>query len=203
MTTRTEREALRDSVKTAGREPGLSNSAIAWFVEKATPGQLQAVDQLFARELATRAANRHARPLRQARFPNTKSVDTFDYSDLRFQEGYGWDDLVGLGWLERRQDFVFHGPTGRGKTHLAIALGMPAVNAGRSVRFLPCAQLVLDLKRAQAAGRLGERCNELGKADLLVLDEFGYIPLGSDGGRLLFQVMSRCLDTPSLSATSR
>lgn len=61
----------------------------------------------------------------------------------------------------------------KGKTHLAIALGMLAVDAGKSVRFLPCAQLVFDLKAAKERGRLDERYQELSKVDLLILDEFG------------------------------
>lgn len=97
---------------------------------------------------------------------------------------------------------MFHGPTGRGKTHLAIALGMLAVDAGKSARFLSCAQLVFDLKAARERGRLDERYQELSKVDLLILDEFGYIPLDSDGGRLLFQVMSNCYERQSMVLTT-
>ena len=131
-----------------------------------------------------------------------KSASAFDPSDLRFQEGYGWEQLLGLEWLGQKQDFVFHGPTGRGKTHLAIALDMLAVDAGKSVRFLSCAQLVFDLKAARERGRLDERYQELSKVDLLILDEFGYIPLDSDGGRLLFQVMSNCYERQSMVLTT-
>lgn len=105
---------LADSVASSARLLRLSNSTTSWFLDRATPGQLQAVDELFSHELAVREANKRARLMRQARFPAVKSVDSFDHTDLTFQGGYGWDDLLSLAWLDRRQDFVFHGPTGRG-----------------------------------------------------------------------------------------
>ena len=84
----------------------------------------------------------------------------------------------------------------------SIALGMLAVDAAKSARFRSCAQLVFDLKAARERGRLDERYQELSKVDLLILDEFGYIPLDSDGGRLLFQVMSNCYERQSMVLTT-
>ena len=202
MLSREDRVRLADSVASSARLLRLSNSTTSWFLDRATPGQLQAVDELFSHELAVREANKRARLMRQARFPAVKSVDSFDHTDLTFQGGYGWDDLLSLAWLDRRQDFVFHGPTGRGKTHLMVAVGMLAVNAGRSVRFASAAQLVLELKRAQEAGRLGDKCAEYARYDMIALDEFGYIPLDSEGGRLLFQVMSACYERQSMVITT-
>ena len=79
---------------------------------------------------------------------------------------------------------------------------MLAIDSGKSVRFLSAAQLVLDLQRARDCGRLDERYQELSRCDLLILDEFGYIPLDSDGGRLLFQVMSNCYERQSMVITT-
>lgn len=182
MLSRAEKGRLQERIALDARTLRLSNATVAWFLDRATPGQMQAVSELLSHELEVRRDSKHARLLRQARFPAVKSVSEFDPSDLRFQEGYGWEQLLGLEWLGQKQDFVFHGPTGRGKTHLAIALGMLAVDAGKSARFLSCAQLVFDLKAAKERGRLDERYQELSKVDLLILDEFGYIPLDSDGG---------------------
>lgn len=202
MLNKVEKGQLQGRITRDARALRLSNATVAWFLDRATPGQMQAVSELLAHELEVRGESKHARLLRQARFPAVKSVATFDPSDLRFQEGYGWEQLLGLEWLGQRQDFVFHGPTGRGKTHLAIALGMLAVDAGKSVRSLSCAQLVFDLKAAKERGRLDERCQELSKFDLLILDEFGCIPPDSDGGRLLFQVMSSCYERQSMVLTT-
>ena len=202
MLSRAEKGRLQERIALDARTLRLSNATVAWFLDRATPGQMQAASELLSHELEVRRDSKHARLLRQARFPAVKSVSEFDPSDLRFQEGYGWEQLLGLEWLGQKQDFVFHGPTGRGKTHLAIALGMLAVDAGKSARFLSCAQLVFDLKAAKERGRLDERYQELSKVDLLILDEFGYIPLDSDGGRLLFQVMSNCYERQSMVLTT-
>lgn len=142
MLNKAERGRLQEQIARDARALRLSNSTVAWFLDRATPGQMRAVGDLLSHELEVRSDSKHARLMRQAKFPAVKSAAAFDPSDLQFQEGYGWEQLLGLEWLAQRQDFVFHGPTGRGKTHLAIALGMLAVDAGKSVRFLPCAQLV-------------------------------------------------------------
>lgn len=154
MLSKVEKGQLQGRIARDARALRLSNATVAWFLDRATPGQMQAVSELLSHELEVRSDSRHARLLRQAKFPAVKSASAFDPSDLRFQEGYGWEQLLGLEWLGQSQDFVFHGPTGRGKTHLAIALGMLAIDAGKSARFLSCAQLVFDLKVAKERGRL-------------------------------------------------
>ena len=100
------------------------------------------------------------------------------------------DDLKGLGFVDACQDFVFHGKTGRGKTHLAIAVGIAAANAGKTVRFYTVAQLVMHLSEAREKGRLKRELDDILGTNLLILDELGYVPLDIDGARLLYQVMS-------------
>lgn len=89
-----------------------------------------------------------------------------------------------------------------GKTHLSIALGLLATQDGKTVRFLQAAQLVLQLKTAMEQGKLDVLYAELAKVDMLILDEFGYIPLDADGGRLLFQVLSNSYESQSLVITT-
>lgn len=100
---------------------------------------------------------------------------------MAFPDGYGADDLMSLGFVDAAQDFVFHGQTGRGKTHLAIAVGNACVQAGRCARFFTTAQLVLMLVKANRAHSLEPMLKDLGRADLLILDEFGYVPLDIEG----------------------
>jgi len=114
MLSRAEKGRLQERIVLDARTLRLSNATVAWFLDRATPGQMQAVSELLFHELEVRRDSKHARLLRQARFPAVKSVSEFDPSDLRFQEGYGWEQLLGLEWLGQKQDFVFHGPTGRG-----------------------------------------------------------------------------------------
>lgn len=131
-----------------------------------------------------------------------KALDGYDFSQVSFPDGYGEADLRSLAFIDACQDFVFHGKTGRGKTHLAIAVGAAAVRAGKSVRFFTVAQLVMHLADARDRGRLRRELDDLLSADLLVLDELGYVPLDVEGARLLFQVMSAPEGTQSLIVTT-
>lgn len=121
---------------------------------------------------------------------------------VSFPDGYGEADLRSLAFIDACQDFVFHRKTGRGKTHLAIAVGAAAVRAGKSVRFFTVAQLVMHLADARDRGRLRRELDDLLSADLLVLDELGYVPLDVEGARLLFQVMSAPEGSQSLIVTT-
>lgn len=176
-----------------------SNATIERFLGSAAPGQTQAVDGMLEHEAEARKRNEHARLLRRAKLPAVKSVEDFDGSDLRFPDGYGWDGMPSLEWAGKRQDLVFHGPAGRGRSHLSAALGMRAVAAGKSVRSVTAAQLVLEPKRALEEGRLDEAYADYGKDSVLTIDELGHIPLDAEGGRLLFQVMSSCYERQSMT----
>lgn len=79
--------------------------------------------------------------MRRARFPQVKSFEGYDYSQVAFPDGYGPADLESLSFLDTAEGFVFHGRTGRGKTHLATAMGVRAVSMGRPVRFHSTARL--------------------------------------------------------------
>ena len=145
---------------------------------------------MLARELESRERSKRARLLRQARFPVPKAVDGFDWSNVRFPEGWGRDEMLSLDFVGRAEDLVFHGPTGRGKTHVATALGIEATRRGVPVRFFQTATLVLQLGKAKREGALDRLLADVGRAELVILDEFGYVPFDVDGARLLYQVIS-------------
>lgn len=179
-----------------------SNETIEQFLASSSAAQVRCAAELISREQAVRERNKRARLYRKAAFPQVKSFEGYDFSQVAFPDGYGADDLMSLGFVDAAQDFVFHGQTGRGKTHLAIAVGSACVQAGRTVRFFTTAQLVLMLVKANRAHSLEPMLKELGRADLLVLDEFGYVPLDIEGARLLFQVMSDCYEKRSVIVTT-
>lgn len=97
---------------------------------------------------------------------------------------------------------MFYGKTGRGKTHLATALGMIAVERGRSVRFRQTAELVLQLGKAKRDGALDSLLKDLARADLIILDEFGYVPFDIDGARLLYQIIAGSYERRSIIFTT-
>lgn len=121
---------------------------------------------------------------------------------MSFPEGYGPEDLKSLRFLDSAEGFVFYGKTGRGKTHLATAIGVKAVSGGRSVRFHSTADLVMRLERAQGEGSLDRALRDATSADLVILDEFGYVPIDVAGARILFQVVSDCYERRSLIVTT-
>lgn len=197
-----ERAAMEGRIREGAKRLCLSNDTVGWFLERATPRQMDAVAGLVDHELSVREANKKSRLLRKAAFPAVKSIDDFDFTDVKMPESHDVTDMRSLKWLESAQDYVFYGQTGRGKTHLAIALGMLCIAAGKTVRYFSCAQLVLMLQKAQEDGRLDTVYADIGRADLVILDEFGYIPLDSKGAKLLFQVMSMSYETKSLIVTT-
>ena len=179
-----------------------SNEVIDAFLESSTPGQLKAATCMIAHEQDVRARRRRERLFRKARFPQVKSFSGYDFSQVSFPDGYTSDDLMSLEFVGKAQDFVFHGRTGRGKTHLAIAVGAACVERGMQVRFFTAAELVLLLLKARSEARLDALMADLSRADLLIVDEMGYVPLDVDGSRLLFQVMSDCYERRSMVITT-
>ena len=179
-----------------------SNETVEAFLAGSSAAQVRSAADLIGREMAVRERNKRERLYRKAAFPQVKSFEGYDFSQVAFPEGYGPEDLMPLAFVGAAQDFVFHGQTGRGKTHLAIAVGNACVQAGRTVRFFSTAQLALMLTRAGREHSLEAMLRDIARADLVILDEFGYVPLDVEGARLLFQVMSGCYEKRSVIVTT-
>ena len=192
---RSEREATEEAFRAAARALFISGETIDGFVASATPGQLSACRSMLEAELVHRDRAKRQRLLRQARFPVPKSFDGFDWSNVSFPDGWGREDMLSLSFMERAA-------TGRGKTHVATAVGMAAVSAGHPVRFWQTAQLVPRLGKAKREGTLDRLLADVAKARLLVLDEFGYVPFDVDGARLLYQVISESYERRSVIFTT-
>lgn len=180
----------------------ISKASIDEFAGWATPRQVDAVHRLLDTELANRERAKHDRLLRRARFPVVKGLDGYDFTNVRLPDGYMLDELLGLGFIPRAQDLVFYGKTGRGKTHLAIGLGMKAIDMGLGVRFHQTAELVLQLGKAKRDGTLETMLRDIGRADLIILDEFGYVPFDIDGARLLYQIIAGSYERRSIIFTT-
>lgn len=184
------------------RKMYFSNETIDGFLAGANAAQVRCVCDLVEHELEVRERNKRQRLFRRASFPQIKSFDGYDFSQVVFPQDYSSDDLMSLAFLDTAQDFVFYGQTGRGKTHLAIAVGSACVKSGKMVRFFTTADLVLMLTKANREHALESMLKDIGKANLIILDEFGYVPLDIEGARLLFQVISDCYEKRSLIITT-
>jgi DNA replication protein DnaC len=154
------------------------------------------------REVSARESHGGEGRIRAARFPARKSLEEFDFDHAR---GLKRDVIAHLGTLDfvaGRENAVFLGPPGTGKTHLAIGLGIRACQAGHRVAFATAAEWVARLAEAHHAGRLQHELTKLARYPLLVVDEVGYIPFEPEAANLFFQLVSSRYERASLIVTS-
>lgn len=131
-----------------------------------------------------------ARRLREARFPDPKTLDQIDWDALSGVSRPKIAELASCAYIEGAEDIVIAGPIGTGKTHLAIALGVEAARRRYRVVFARAADLVRDLLEARDARTLGRMHQCLQRAALLIVDELGFVPFDRAGGELLFNLLS-------------
>ena len=131
------------------------------------------------------------RRIRLARFPQTKSFDTFDFAAQPSLNKALVLELIRCEWIDRRQNCIALGPSGTGKTHLALGLGLAACQKGYNVAFTTAAALVHELIEARDERRLRALQKHLNTVKLLIVDELGYVPFTAVGSELLFEVFSQ------------
>jgi DNA replication protein DnaC len=140
--------------------------------------------------------------LRQARFPWLKTLDQFDFDFQPSLDRRQVRELAGMSFVERAHNVILLGPPGVGKTHLAIALGVKAVEAGYSVLFLTLEALMTRLVKAFNENRLDRSLQQLVYPKILIIDEIGYLPLSNLEASLFFRLVARRYERASLIITS-
>jgi DNA replication protein DnaC len=153
-------------------------------------------------ELLDRERRLIERRIRQARFPAVKSLDSFDFAAIPALNRMLVLELARCEYIERRQNVIALGPSGTGKTHVALGLGLAACQKGLSVGFTTAAALVHELLEARDERRLLRLQKQLGAYRLLIIDELGYVPLSPSGAELLFEVFSQRYERGSMLVTS-
>jgi DNA replication protein DnaC len=154
------------------------------------------------REVAARQSHGGEARVRAARLPARKTLEDFDYDHQRSVRRDVIAHLGALDFVEARENVVFLGPPGTGKTHLAIGLSIRACQAGHRVAFATAAEWVARLAEAHAAGRLQAELIRRGRYPLLVIDEVGYIPFEADAANRFFQLVSSRYERASVIVTS-
>jgi DNA replication protein DnaC len=158
--------------------------------------------QLCELERLDRDQRATERRIKAAKFPVTKSLDTFDFLALPSVNKKLVLELARCEFIDRRENVLALGNSGTGKTHLALALGLAACQSGYRTRFTTAAALVNELLEARDERRLLRFQKQLAKQDLLIVDELGYVPLSKTGAELLFEILSQRYEQGSTMLTS-
>jgi len=171
-------------------------------IERGQVGTIEAIEALLAEELTIRETRRIKAALQMARLSTIKTLSGFDFA---FQPSLDRNRILALAeldFIDRHEVVHLIGQSGTGKSHLAIALGVEAVRAGRSVYFAPLADIIDSLARADREGRLRERIRYLCRAHLLIIDEIGYLSVGAGAGNLFFQLVNARYERGAMILTS-
>ena len=171
-------------------------------VERGEATALEAIDELLLEEHSSREGRRISMALHTARLTPVKTLESFDFSFQPSLDRSRVMALAQLEFIERAEVLHILGPPGTGKSHIAGALGVIAVKAGKSVYRATLAELIDALLKAEREGRLTERIRFHARASLLIVDEIGYLPITGGGGNLFFQLVNARYEKGSMIMTS-
>lgn len=158
--------------------------------------------RLSEREMIERDRRKVERRIKAARFPVVKSLDSFDFAAIPKLNKMQVLELARCEWIERRENVITLGPSGTGKTHVALGLGLAACQKGLSVGFTTAAALVSEMMEARDERRLLRFQKQMAAYQLLIIDELGFVPLSKTGAELLFELISQRYERGATLITS-
>lgn len=168
-------------------------------IQRWKPEQLLAA--FVEAEIASRDASNVRGRMKTAAFPVTKTLDSFDVSVSSVPQPTV-DYLASLEWVRNTDNLCLVGPAGTGKSHLLVALGHAAVDAGYRVRYFTAAELVETLYRSLADNSVGKTITTILRADLILIDEIGFAPMDATGAELFFRLVAAAYERRSLGIGS-
>ncbi len=172
------------------------------LAEKQQISYLEFAHYLLEKENSGRDQTAINRCLKRAKLPTMKTFAEFDYAyqqNITKQQVKEWNSFV---WLEQRENIILMGPPGVGKTHVALALCYEAIKAKYKVAFYNMNNLIEELLLADAENKLDKTLSIIGKNDLIVIDEMGYLPLKNTSANLFFRLVSYLYEYRSVIITS-
>jgi DNA replication protein DnaC len=156
---------------------------------------------LLEAEIASRDASGTRSRMVQAAFPVAKSLDEFEVASSSVPRAT-FDYLASLEWLSAKENLCLVGPAGTGKSHLLVALGTKAVEAGKRVRYFTAPELIETLYRGLADNSVGRVIEQILRADLVLIDEVGFAPMDDTGAQLFFRLVAAAYEHRSLGIGS-
>jgi DNA replication protein DnaC len=163
---------------------------------------VQFLARLIELEMIDRERRMIERRIKAAKFPAVKSLDSFDFKAIPALNKMQVLELARCEWVERRENVIALGPSGTGKTHIALGLGLSACQKGLSVGFVTAAALVHELMEARDERRLLRLQKQMASHKLLIIDELGFVPLSKTGAELLFELISQRYERGATLITS-
>ena len=160
------------------------------------------LEQVLGEEVAAKASKNIAMRTAMARLPFVKPLETFDFGYQPSIDRKQLQTLASCHFIEHGDNVIVLGPPGVGKTHLAVSLGLKAIENGYRVLFTTAANLIAVLTKAHAEGRLDEKLKVYATPRLLIIDEIGYLPIDRLGANLFFQLISRRYERGPMILTS-
>ncbi len=158
--------------------------------------------QILTKELEDKAERKYRRSITTAHFPIKKTMEEFNFGKVNGITKSRVSQLLDFSWIDKKENVLFFGPPGLGKTHLAIALGFEAISKGYSVCFERVSSLMKILKTAEVQRTSGFRLQRILKSDLLIIDEIGYTPIERREANLFFNLISEMYEKQSVIITS-
>jgi DNA replication protein DnaC len=160
------------------------------------------LEQVLGEEVAAKTSKNIAMRTAMARFPFVKPLETFEFGYQPSIDRKQVLELASCHFIEHGDNVIVLGPPGVGKTHLAVSLGLKAIEAGYRVLFTSAAHLIATLTKALGEGRLEEKLKLYTTPRLLIIDEIGYLPIDRQGANLFFQLISRRYERGPMILTS-
>lgn len=192
---------MREEISKYQKKLRLSNNLMNIYPRIKAESNEEFLLQLLKELYEDRDEKRKIRNLNNAGFLVVKSLEDYDYTQIRFPDSIQIQDLETLSFLDRKENLILYGSVGTGKTHLSVALGVKAISQGKKAVFYRVHDLInqLESKDLKTISKVRKKINS---ADLILLDEWGYLPLHQEGARLLFDIISTCYENKSIIITT-
>lgn len=184
------------------RQVSFSQTAVTLCETEATAKQETFLHHVLKSEIENREQSRKMRFLKEAAFPVYKTLDGYDFKSLKLPGSLAQAHLKTGSFIREKKNIVMYGQVGTGKSHLAVAIGVNACQLDIPVRFFTVAELVVRLSEASRNGTLEKLLKSILKSELIILDEWGYVPLDRQGAQLLFRIISDSYERRSIIITT-